>query len=316
MSRPADIFRTTLLAAACVLAGLLLPGLPILALPLAALGLARLWASGSRVLAVAAIAAASGLMALADPAAALLVAVSMAAAGPVAVLALRTRSPLAVGTALTGASFAATVGAQALTATWKGTTLVREVTTGAAEAVELVASTLGEADMARVADVQRLLVATWPATYLQVAAAAALLATAAAGLGAQLGGLTVRRFPPLSRLDLPVHVLWLPVAAIGGLAAGRIAGLGWLQTAALNALLVSRVPLALQGLGVFAATYERVGLRKTGRVLGYALAVFVELTTYAISLVGLIDFWANFRRLPRDGAPQGAQRLEEPGAPG
>jgi hypothetical protein len=30
--------------------------------------------------------------------------------------------------------------------------------------------------------------------------------------------------------------------------------------------------------------------------------VIVDLFTLAVSLVGLLDFWINFRRLPRDGA--------------
>ena len=317
MGLKADTPRVIVLTLAATLAGFLVPGMPIVALSVAAMSLAYLWVAGHRVATVVAVVLSAALVAAVDLPTGALVAVSMFAAGPFAVSALTRRSPFAVALALTVIVFAATVGAQAVSALMTGSSLAADISHSASDAIALLRSSAGLAiKAADIERMQRLLVDTWMASTLQVSAVASLLAVGAASAGAARGGAEVRRYPPLPAFDLDVHVLWLPVVAVASLAMARLASMDWLETVALNALLVSRVPLALQGFGVFGATFKRMGLRRASRGFGYAVALFVELTTYSVSLVGLVDFWANFRRLPRDGAPPAPLRLEEPGASG
>lgn len=310
-----DIGRAALLAGSCVIAGLLVPGLPLIGLPIAAMAIARLTTRGRGWLALAAIAVSVALVARIDPPAGLLVFVSMAAAGPLAVRALRRFPATVVAAGLSVVMFGVTIGTMALAAELAGSTLAAEVAKIAADAVDVFAAGVSNVDAARLEQLQRLAVGTWPATYMQLAAVTALLAVAAASRGAAGGHRQVQSFPSLGTLDLGVHVLWLPVLAVLGLATGKIVGASPLETAALNVLLFSRVPLALQGLGVLSAVLERSHAGRFSRATVYAFAVAIEVVTYAVSIVGLIDFWANFRRLPRDGGPPPAA-LEEPGSPG
>ena len=73
----------------------------------------------------------------------------------------------------------------------------------------------------------------------------------------------------------------------------------------LNALLVARVILALDGFGVIAWLIARMGIGRIGTAIALAVAVNIELSLPVVSGIGLIDFWANFRRLARGSSPSG-----------
>jgi hypothetical protein len=61
----------------------------------------------------------------------------------------------------------------------------------------------------------------------------------------------------------------------------------------------------LQGIAVFAGVYQRVGLGRFSRSLGYMLLGVAEVLLPLVSLTGLADVWVNFRRLPREKVADG-----------
>jgi hypothetical protein len=140
-----------------------------------------------------------------------------------------------------------------------------------------------------------------PSGYVVMAVATVIPTVAAIGWAARGSATEVNRFPALNRLDLSPHVIWLPIAALGCMAAGQILGEpdGLMVTIGLNVLLAARVALFLQGLGVLDAWLRKAGVGRVGRFFGWTAALLVDATTWIVSLLGLIDFWVNLRKLDR-----------------
>ena len=112
------------------------------------------------------------------------------------------------------------------------------------------------------------------------------------------------KVPRLSQLDLTPHVVWPFIVALLALAASNSSlpykSVMW--TVGLNLLLSVRALFALQGFGVSAGVLDRTGVGRGGRIFALAALAALDAFTFAISFVGLLDLWINFRHLPRDGA--------------
>jgi uncharacterized protein YybS (DUF2232 family) len=123
----------------------------------------------------------------------------------------------------------------------------------------------------------------------------------AIGWVARRRGVEANVLPPLARIDLSPHVLWVPIAGIAALAAARVFEDASLALTALgaNALLITRPLLAWQGLGIVADKLDRIEARPAIRVVVYVAALLLEIVLLAMTALGLIDFWANFRKLKR-----------------
>ena len=67
-----------------------------------------------------------------------------------------------------------------------------------------------------------------------------------------------------------------------------------------------RYIFTIQGLAVVLALLARWRTGCFLRVVVIMFAISLE-TMFVLSIIGLIDVWANFRKLPRDGAHAGAQ---------
>ena len=74
----------------------------------------------------------------------------------------------------------------------------------------------------------------------------------------------------------------------------------------LNLVLCARTLFVLQGLSVSAGVLDRAGVGLGGRILALAALAALDALTLAVSFIGLLDFWVNFRRLPRDGVTPAA----------
>jgi hypothetical protein len=113
------------------------------------------------------------------------------------------------------------------------------------------------------------------------------------------------RIPKLSQLDLTPHVLWPFVMGLLALAASysSIPNAAALGVVGLNLVWCAGAVFSLQGLGVTAGVLDRTGVGLGGRILAWAaLAVLDALSAWTLfGFIGLLDFWINFRRLPRDG---------------
>lgn len=311
---------TVLLSAAVVLGGLIAAALPPVGFPLAAAGLAGLIFSGRVVTAafVGGLAVAAGTF-LVPADAVLLAPAFVAMLFAVGGMARRSAS---VNVALLTSVFAAgSLARTALIAWLQGMTFLaftREGVEAAMSAFTAAAGAGGDASELLGIDPQQLvdlMVRLWPFDHFASALLAAVGTIAVAGWAASRTGAQVHRLPRLDALDLSPHVLWPFIAAFAFLAAGRaIDGADMATVVGLNLLLSVRLLLLAQGLGVASAFYRRIGMRAVGRLAGYVLLVMADMMLPLVSMVGLIDFWANLRKLPRDDAPS-ADRLEG-GVPG
>ena len=72
-------------------------------------------------------------------------------------------------------------------------------------------------------------------------------------------------------------------------------------TCSLTVLLSVRFIFMLQGFGVLLAKLEQHRMGCFTRTLVLLFAVWIETMFFILSIVGLVDVWANFRHLPREG---------------
>ena len=310
---------TVLLSGSVVLGGLAAPLLPLIGFPLAAAGLAGLIFRGRVVAAAftAGLAVALGTF-MAPVDAGLLtpafVALLFAIGG------MQRRSALANVALLTAAFAVGALARTALVAWLQGTTFLALTQEGIERAVDSfvnAASSAGGDGTVLGIDPEMLIdlmARLWPVDYFVSALLTAVVTVAVAGWAAERSGVTVRRLPRLDVLDLSPHVLWPFIGAFAFLAAGRAVDEWTIATTiGLNLLLGVRMLLLAQGLGVASAFYRRIGLGGALRGIGYVLLVVADTVLPLVSMVGLIDFWANFRKLPREDSSV-AERLEdEPG---
>ena len=163
------------------------------------------------------------------------------------------------------------------------------------------------AQMASVAEMQEAIVEAWPGLMVAMNMFAAVLVVAVASRSASRRGVPVRGVPALVTFDLDPRFAVLPIAAIALIAAGRlpIEAAPSLAAAGTNLLIVARWVFFVQGIAVFAGLYERAGLSRGVRRMGYVVLGITEALLPLVSLTGLADVWLNVRRLPRDGARPG-----------
>ena len=139
----------------------------------------------------------------------------------------------------------------------------------------------------------------WPLIYVSRAAVAVLV-----GL---VGLMLARRdtyqkvYAAFTRYDMPlwgIVALIVAVVCLAGNAAG-FADATVLEAVGLNILFCLRVLYFLQGLAVAMYLMDEHRWGPVSRVLVLTGLLMAELGLYAVSVFGVIDVWANFRRLPR-----------------
>jgi hypothetical protein len=110
--------------------------------------------------------------------------------------------------------------------------------------------------------------------------------------------------PALGELDLTPHVMWPFIIGLLALAAsyGPVPQAMSLRVVGLNLLLCARALFALQGFGVSAGLLGRANVGLGGRIFALAALAALDVVAPVVTIAGLLDFWVNFRRLPRDGA--------------
>jgi len=312
-SRLLDIRDLVFAVLAAVAGAVLAPSLPFVGVPLAAAALGWVALRHGMVpsLIAAVLAAAVGVLMAGDYVAAVYIVPAMLAAGPGTAWALSRWSAVRVIIGLTLVLLVAAVALDAAVAVAQKTNLV---SARAAEAVamrELVlksAAQQGTTDVKTAEQLADQFASTWrqlwPALYLYMTGLAAVIAVpVVARIGLALGR-PVSSLPPLQELDLSPHIVWPTIAALGLLAAATYLHRpeGWMQVLGSNLLLAVRPVLFFQGLGVFAALYRKAGVSRAARGFGYAFLVFTEMLVPSISVVGVVDLFANLRKLSRNGS--------------
>ncbi len=113
---------------------------------------------------------------------------------------------------------------------------------------------------------------------------------------------------PLSQVDLPI---WTVTPVLVGLALYVAAILPAVQdfpalfAVACNVLALSIIPCTAQGVASSKGVMNQMGLSLGWQTCVALLGIFSGLALFVLPIQGLADYWANFRKLPRDGVAQG-----------
>jgi hypothetical protein len=281
------------------------PQLAVVGLPVAAAGVAGLAYRGK--IALAAVAAALGVGAVAALQRIDVVFVAPAViAILLSVVMLPKRNAQVVGALLVGVLTLASVGFEELLARGQGTTLTAatalQMQAAVGELVKALGSSASAELVSRLKEVAVTMSGAWPATYFESAVVVGVLVIVAIAWAARRAGREVN-VPALSQLDLSPHVLWAFVVGLLLLAAsyGAFPASKTFAVVGLNLVLCARTLFVLQGLSVSAGLLDRTGVGLGGRILALAALAALDALTLVVSFIGLLDFWVNFRRLPRDG---------------
>lgn len=306
----ADIRDTMLLIMACVAGALLAPVLPIAGYPLCAASLGGLYFRDRMLAAVLAAASAAAVAGLLRPGDAIAVGIAMTAL-LYAARALRTRDVYLIAAAMLPALAVGFMGAELLTARLQGLTFAGYMMEAAKQTAAALGTSnnVGGVTVAQLADTMTRFA---PAAYVMLAAATLVPTLATLVWSARRSGVAVQTVVPLGELDLSPHALWPLLAAVCFMAAGRLWGGGdaVLTTIGTNLILIARIALLLQGLAVVVAL-TRGGAGRAGVIAIVALALVIDMATWIVSLLGLADFWLNFRRLDRGtGAPRAGESAQ------
>jgi hypothetical protein len=305
-ARITRIGDVALLFAAVVLGAVLAPVVSFVGLPLAAAGIAGLAYRGHTAYAAAAAAAGVAAVGLIQASSVLFVAPVLAAV-VLTVVPLPRHSLQTVAGSLVAVIGLSSLAADALTARSQGTTLPAlfsgESQTLVTETVKAMGSSASADTLASLKSFSQLLSTAWPSAYFQGAVFVGALVLAAVVWAARKADHAIETVP-FSRLDLTPHVLWVFVLGLLMLAASysSIAGSVVLGAVGLNLVLCARTLFFIQGFAVVAGLLDRAGVGLGGRILALAALAVLDALTMIVSFTGLLDFWINFRRLPREGA--------------
>lgn len=115
-----------------------------------------------------------------------------------------------------------------------------------------------------------------------------------------------------SKVDLSIWWVIPLVAGIVMYIVSLVAGIParWqFFVAAMNVLIAALVPLFVQGAACCKGIINRTGLRLAWQLVVGFFALVTGVAFIVLPIVGLVDFWANFRKLPREDREPAQRRL-------
>lgn len=194
------------------------------------------------------------------------------------------------------------IGIEAAVATAAGSSLSQVVDGLLAYMVSVAQDAAGTGIQAEliVRQIAPVLKALWPFTYVASAGMDAL----AAGIGSYLMYVRtsgIPRVPAIAAFDMPMWPVGVLIASILGLSTSLsgFPGAEVLLSASVTALMSVRFIFAIQGFAVVLTFANRFRFGCLGRTLLLVLSIWLETMFFIVSIVGLIDVWANFRKLTR-----------------
>lgn len=123
------------------------------------------------------------------------------------------------------------------------------------------------------------------------------------------------RWAAFSELDLSIWWVIPLIAGISVYIVSRVPGIpsqDMILLVAMNIVVVSVIPLFVQGAACGKGIMNRMNLGLSWQlVLGF-FGLITGAVFAVLPVMGLIDFWANFRKLPRDGQDQGPEQKRLP----
>lgn len=194
------------------------------------------------------------------------------------------------------------LGVDAAAASAGGTTLADTVR----ELLAYARQQLAEASPTAAAQVDSTIAALevmWPTGYVMAALAEGLMAHLGAWLAA--AGIPEVSRPRLADFDLPLWIVAALVASVAGLAAALTvpAAPDAVLLVSANLVMALRFAFLAQGIGVLSHLLGERGVGALGRSLAAVAGLYLEAQFIVVSIVGLVDVWANFRHLARGGQP-------------
>ena len=106
-----------------------------------------------------------------------------------------------------------------------------------------------------------------------------------------------------SAVDLPVSVVSLLIVGLLAYAASRIPGLpqaGYVELIGYNVLIIGAIPVLIQGAAVGKGLMNKVRFGAIAQAVITVLLLISGLFPFVVGVLGIVDFWANLRGLPRD----------------
>lgn len=193
------------------------------------------------------------------------------------------------------------LGAGELVAQAQGMTLSAQVTGLLDQYLQAMGSAAG-LTAADTSLVEHLVGLLWPVAYTVTALLEFLCAYAGAAFAAQRRQSPRVEAPRFAEFDLPLWVVAIFVASVAGLAAGLSVPVlsGDPVLMVMGTLLLSlRFAFAAQGFAVLVWVVQRRKASSAAFALALVAAAYLEAQFIVMSIVGLLDVWSNFRRLPR-----------------
>lgn len=142
----------------------------------------------------------------------------------------------------------------------------------------------------------------WPVTYVMAAIVPCVSALVGMVPASSRADDAVPRPPSLVDFDLPLWVVAVFVASVAGFAVAVTAD-GTVSQVALaisaNVAMAVRFALAAQGLAVLVWLVRGRGYGPVATALAGVVALYLEVQFIVLTIAGLVDVWANFRRLTR-----------------
>ena len=142
----------------------------------------------------------------------------------------------------------------------------------------------------------------WPSGYTLHT----LICMIAAALGTRLARSGPAVYAPrtltFTVFDLPLWVAGVLLASIVGFTLAQIVPSGdVVMKVAANAAVAVRCAFGISGVAVAAWFLRRRGMSVMLTLVIAGILVFIDLQFFVMAIVGLVDFWANFRHLSRGG---------------
>lgn len=145
----------------------------------------------------------------------------------------------------------------------------------------------------------------WPMAFVLMGCAWVACAYLGARLGLSSVGYKVEEVNTFSSFEVPLWMVGALLAGVVALVATRILA-AWseqLTFVGANVVMATRVAFAVQGLALVGWFMRRHRFSGLAQALVFVLALYVEMQFFVMSVIGLVDVWANFRHLPHGDEP-------------
>ena len=164
-------------------------------------------------------------------------------------------------------------------------------------------------DTQQLANLRELTMSFWPVIYVIQGAMLTIIAVVVSALARRrIDANYAKVVKPFSRFDSSPHILWPLIIGLWCIATSyMVPDLStYLTCAGAILIIIARILVGVQGAALVRSFQERMGFSTGMRVAVWIFAGLLDLALMAITLLGLLDIWTNFRRLEREDAdPKG-----------